>query len=113
MENLFSYGTLQSEKVQIEVFGRIVKGETDSLIGYKKEKIKIQVDSVVHLSGVEEHVIISYSGKSSDVIEGMVFFITSDELAKADEYETDDYKRIKVQLKSGKEAWVYVKDMHE
>ena len=35
MENLFSYGTLQYRKVQIETFGRILNGTNDILIGYK------------------------------------------------------------------------------
>ena len=82
--------------------------EPDALVGYKKGKIKIKVESVVNLSGEEEHVIISYSGNDSDVIEGTVLSITEDELERADEYETDDYKRIRVTLRSGKQAWVYV-----
>jgi len=35
--------------------------------------------------------------------------ITKSELKKIDKYETDVYKRIKVILKNGKEAWVYIK----
>jgi hypothetical protein len=109
MENLFSYGTLQMEKVQLELFGRKLQGYSDVLLGYKKERIRIKVDSVVHLSGIEEHVIISYTGNSSDVIEGFVLLVTPGELQIADEYETKDYKRIEVTLKSGTTAWVYIK----
>ena len=110
MEKLFSYGTLQMEKVQLELFGRTLQGYPDTLIGYKKEKIRIKVDSVVNLSGVEEHDIISYTGDYSDLIEGSVLLITPDELETADGYETEDYKRIEVTLKSGKTAWVYIKN---
>ena len=39
--------------------------EPDALVGYKKGKIKIRVESVVNLSGEEEHVITSYSGNDS------------------------------------------------
>ena len=38
----------------------------------------------------------------------MVFELTPQELAAADGYETDAYKRVKVKLCSGTEAWVYV-----
>jgi gamma-glutamylcyclotransferase (GGCT)/AIG2-like uncharacterized protein YtfP len=110
MENLFSYGTLQLEQVQLELFRRTLKTEPDALVGYKKEKIKIKVESVVNLSGEEEHVIISYTGNDSDVIEGAVLSVTEDELEHADDYETNDYKRINVILQSGKSAWVYVKN---
>ena len=42
MENLFSYGTLQYRKVQIETFGRILNGTNDILIGYKLKELKIK-----------------------------------------------------------------------
>ena len=38
----------------------------------------------------------------------MVFEITDDELARADEYEVREYSRITVELASGRQAWVYV-----
>lgn len=110
MENLFSYGTLQLPRVQLELFGRTLTMEADALIGFKKEKIKIKVESVVNLSGEEEHVIISYSGSVADIIEGAVLSVTPSELERTDEYETDDYKRISVMLRSGRSSWVYVKN---
>ena len=106
MEHLFSYGTLQSEKVQLEIFGRTLQGYPDVVRGYKKETIKISVN----LSGIEDHVIISYTGNDSDIVEGIVLLLTADELLHADVYETEDYKRVKVTLQSGKRAWVYVKN---
>ena len=39
---------------------------------------------------------------------GMVFAISEAELAAADEYEVDDYRRISVRLRSAAAAWVYV-----
>ena len=110
MENLFSYGTLQLAQVQQEVFGRTMQMNPDALVGYKKEKIKIRVESVINLSGEEEHVIISYSGNDSDIIEGVVLSVAEEELKHADEYETDDYTRVTVRLLSGKSSWVYVKN---
>ena len=105
MENLFSYGTLQSEKIQLDLFGRMLQGQPDRLSGYKKELIKIKVNP-----GIEEHVTIIYTGDGSDGIEGTIFSLTKDELRKADEYETKAYKRIKALLRSGLSAWVYVKN---
>lgn len=113
MENLFSYGTLQLEQVQLELFGRTIFTQADVLMGYKKEMIKIKVESVVKLSGEEEHVVIIYTGRNSDVIEGVILSVTQDELLRADEYETNDYKRVEVTLQSGKSAWVYVKNDKE
>lgn len=110
MENLFSYGTLQLVQVQQEVFGRNMQMHPDILVGYKKEKIKIRIEPVVGLSGEEEHVIISYSGNDLDIVDGVVFSVTEEELKHADEYETDDYKRVAVTLRSGKSSWAYVKN---
>ena len=106
MENLFSYGTLQSEQVQLAVFGRRLHGEPDALAGFKKESIKIKPG----FENVEEHVAISYTGNGDDLIEGAALSVTLADLQIADDYETKAYKRIMVQLRSGKIAWTYVKN---
>jgi predicted SnoaL-like aldol condensation-catalyzing enzyme len=41
-------------------------------------------------------------------VAGFVFDISPEELAHADAYEVDSYKRTNVQLRSGKKAWVYI-----
>ena len=41
-------------------------------------------------------------------VDGMALAISEAELAAADEYEVDDYRRIAVPLRSGATAWVYV-----
>lgn len=41
MPLLFSYGTLQLEQVQLETFGRLLKGEKDVLSGYKITMLEI------------------------------------------------------------------------
>lgn len=109
MEYLFSYGTLQLEKVQLETFGRILQGRKDLLTGFKQTMLKIEDEAVVAASGLTEHPILSQTGNHQDQIEGTVFTITHEELLQADEYEVDDYKRINVTLHSGIDAWVYVK----
>ena len=47
------------------------------------------------------------SKDNSDEIEGTVFEITTEEMLQADKYEPDNYKRTKVVLQSGKDAWIY------
>lgn len=37
-----------------------------------------------------------------------MFTVSAAELAAADEYEVDDYTRVAVPLRSGRQAWVYV-----
>ncbi len=110
-ENLFSYGTLQSEAVQLNTFGRILEGHPDVLIGYKLTLLKIEDEAVIALSEMTHHKNIMYTGSRSDEISGMVFIITENELKQADKYEeASDYKRIRVELKSGKTTWVFIAD---
>jgi gamma-glutamylcyclotransferase (GGCT)/AIG2-like uncharacterized protein YtfP len=52
---------------------------------------------------------VSASADPADEVAGKVFFISAEELAAADSYEVSDYKRIEVGLKSGAQAWVYVR----
>ena len=106
-EFLFSYGTLQKEKVQVELFGRLLKGTKDALKGYKLSTIEIKDESVLSKSGQRYHLIAILSRDNADMIEGMVLEISEEELLIADKYETKDYKRVNVMLESGKEAWIY------
>ena len=108
MENLFSYGTLQKESVQLTTFHRVLKGEPDLIVGYKLSMIEITDPGALATSGESHHPILRYTGKVSDMVRGTVFKITSKELEQADEYEVSDYKRVAVPLRSGGKAWVYV-----
>jgi gamma-glutamylcyclotransferase (GGCT)/AIG2-like uncharacterized protein YtfP len=108
MQNLFSYGTLQHPEVQKDLFRRILQGSPDRLRGYRTETIEILDESFHSKSEQESYLIAVPSDDESDTIEGTVFEISNDELFIADRYESDDYKRIMVQLDSGKKAWVYV-----
>jgi len=107
-EKLFSYGTLRYESVQLATFGRKLAGCSDSLSGYELTMVKITDKNVIEASGEAEHPIITFTGNASNIINGFVFDITTEELVLADSYEVADYKRICVKLVSGIKAWVYV-----
>ena len=107
-ELLFSYGTLQLEPVQIATFGRQLAGSTDSLPGFELVALKIEDPAVVALSGKSHHPMAKYTGRASDVVSGVVFAVTPDELANADSYEVAAVKRVSVVLQSGVRAWAYV-----
>ena len=107
-ELLFSYGTLQLEPVQIATFGRQLAGTPDSLPGFELASLKIEDPAVVALSGKSHHPMAKYTGRASDVVSGVVFAVTPDELANADSYEVAAVKRVSVVLQSGVRAWAYV-----
>lgn len=51
---------------------------------------------------------VRFTGNASDFVEGIVFTVTREELERADKYEPHDYERVRVQLESRLNAWVYL-----
>lgn len=107
-ENLFSYGTLQNEAVQLAAFGRKLEGKPDALIGYTVELIATNDKEFEIKSGATQHRNLRYTGSASDVVKGTVFQLTKKELEQADTYEPWDYQRVQIQLTSGATTWVYL-----
>lgn len=107
-EKLFTYGTLQQEAVQLDVFGRWLEGHADALPGYTLKMIEIQDQDFVVKSGSAIHRNLQFTGNASDFVAGTVYFVAPKELEQADAYEPDGYKRVLVELRSGAQAWVYL-----
>ena len=96
MENLFVYGTLQDPHIQQMIFGRLVEGQPDVLINFSKFQVQL---------GGQFYPMIAPTTDSR--VEGWLLRVTPEELQRADVYETEDYQRVRVQLSSGIQAWVY------
>lgn len=107
-EHLFSYGTLQLEEVQLATFNRKLDGTADALPGYRLVMITITDEDFVKTSGTANHRNLQFTGNPADVIEGTALKLTIAELQQADAYEPEGYKRTRVKLKSGLDAWVFV-----
>ena len=107
-ENLFTYGTLQLEEVQLDTFGRKLEGRPDVLPGYRLVTIRIEDADFVVKSGTADHRNLKFTGNASDFVEGTVFSVTREELEKSDSYEPEGYERVPVQLQSGTNAWIYL-----
>jgi gamma-glutamylcyclotransferase (GGCT)/AIG2-like uncharacterized protein YtfP len=107
-QHLFSYGTLQNEAVQQAHFGRKLNGHVDSIAGYELSMVTMQDADIIALSGEEAHPIIRFTGNHEQQVFGYVFAVSEQDLQQADDYETDDYKRVQVTLNSGLAAWVYI-----
>ena len=108
MEYLFSYGTLQRNDVQLRLFGRQLAGEKDVLPGY--ETAVIEINDAAFLAKGEAKDQLTATASNGASIEGTVFELTEAELLQADSYEPEGYSRIRVELVSGKEAWLYTTD---
>ena len=107
MDYLFSYGTLQKTKVQIDLFDRTLQASPDFLKRFKIAPIEIRDEAFLSTGEQKDQRIAISSGNESDIIQGTVFEMTEQELLLADSYEPKDYKRIRVRLESGREAWIY------
>jgi gamma-glutamylcyclotransferase (GGCT)/AIG2-like uncharacterized protein YtfP len=107
-ENLFSYGTLQKDSVQLELFGRLLTGAKDILESYKISSVEITDEAFLAKGEEKFQQTLIASNDAADVIEGTVFEISEEELRAADAYEPDNYKRVKITLLSGKAAWIYL-----
>lgn len=107
-EHLFSYGTLQKEKVQLELFGRVLNGSPDILRSYKVVTIEIGDESFLSRGEERYQQTLIDTNDDNDTVAGMVLEITEEELLLADHYEPASYKRIYVVLESGKKAWIYL-----
>jgi hypothetical protein len=107
---LFPYGTLQDKDIQIANFGRALTGREDALPGYVCRMVPLVDPRVVALSGESQYANVEPSSNPGDAVSGTVFKITEQELATTDKYEEDaDYRRIWVTLRSGDQAWVYLR----
>jgi gamma-glutamylcyclotransferase (GGCT)/AIG2-like uncharacterized protein YtfP len=98
-ELLFVYGTLKDPTVQQKTVGRKLVGEPDILENHTTQQI-IQ-DGNIYLILVESE---------GENVSGLVLEISSADFPALDEYEGDEYKRVKVQLRSGKSVWAYKKN---
>ena len=107
-ELLFSYGTLRQPEVQRATFGRELDGRPDAIVGYDLDYVTITDPHVIATSGSDRHPILRQTDRPGAAVEGTVFAISQADLAAADEYEVDDYRRVAVPLRSGERAWVYV-----
>jgi gamma-glutamylcyclotransferase (GGCT)/AIG2-like uncharacterized protein YtfP len=105
---LFSYGTLRQREVQLATFGRELEGYVDAIIGYALDYVTITDPHVIATSGSDRHPILRPTDRPDAHVDGTVFSISDAELAAADEYEVDDYRRSSVPLRSGPRGWVYV-----
>lgn len=103
MEHLFSYGTLQSKEIQMQVFNKLLTGTNDQLLGYKLKDLKIEEEF-----GMADYFVAIPSENHEDFVKGKVFKVTNADLAKADQFESNAYKRIQIKLKSGTIAWIYI-----
>lgn len=103
---LFSYGTLRLPVVQLALFGRLIEGREDTILGWRSKMIEITDPDVIAKSGTRWHPLVEPSDDPDEAVEVMFFAVSEDDLTKADAYEVD-YSRLELRLRSGDRAYFY------
>jgi gamma-glutamylcyclotransferase (GGCT)/AIG2-like uncharacterized protein YtfP len=88
MKNIFTYGTLMSRDVWNKIISGNYKSEKGILAGYERKKI---------INKSYPGLIESPDEKTSGII---YFDVDEDDLKKLDSFEGDEYKKIKVKVKT-------------
>ena len=110
MVHLFSYGTLQQDSVQRSSFGRLLKGHADATARLEARDDRDYRSRSAGQKRLALSSRLSCPAPPSDEVEGMVVRRSPrTNSPSADRYEVADYKRVAARLKSGIEAWVYVR----
>lgn len=111
MPLIFSYGSLQDEAVQRSVYGRLLRGEPDSLVGWVRTLIEVPKSHKAASLGTTHYANVEPSPQTSSRVPGMVLELTDSELEASDGYEREaEYVRVLITLASGRSAWVYVSE---
>lgn len=106
---LFSYGTLRQKNVQLATFGRELEGREDALVGFVSNMIAISDPEVVATSGKTHHPIVASHRQSGrrGCRHGFPDHGPRSLPLRIPRGLTDE--RVAVRLKSGREAFVYVR----
>lgn len=89
------------------MFGAEVAGELDAVIAHRLGEVTIDDPHVIEVSGSSVHPALISDDTPGAEIAGTVFSLCDEQLAAADAYEVDAYRRVEVPLRSGRTAWVY------
>jgi Gamma-glutamyl cyclotransferase, AIG2-like len=109
MPLLFAYGILQQEEVQRSIFGRLLRGARDELVGFEPSSVPIEDPRVVGASGRTPQASVRFTGQGESRVGGTRVEVTDAELAAADRSEAPaGFGRVRVTLASEAPAWVYV-----
>jgi len=91
----------------MSLFGRLLEGEPDELVGFEESLFEIEDPDFVTTSGKARHAIVKFNGRNDSRVSGTALDVSEAELAITDDYEPAGYKRVSTMLASGKQAWVY------
>ncbi|MFS0866918.1 gamma-glutamylcyclotransferase family protein [Microbacterium sp. 179-B 1A2 NHS] len=108
LERLFVYGALRQRDLQLDTFGRIVESEPGILPGYTASVQGIADGRFTDAGGPVVQPVLRRTGDPLDKVPGEVLRLELIELEAADEVQMATFRRTRVRLSDGKDAWVYL-----
>ena len=99
MERVFVYGTLRDKKLRQELSGREIPSLKARIKGFDLSSIS---------DGEHTYPILIKNDSSENIIDGEIIELSKTELLSFDKYEGALYRRVKILLESGQQAWVYI-----
>lgn len=95
---VFAYGTLLDDRIREDVLRYKTSIFHAQLRGFRK--------GTVTLNNIKYPIIVKDS-VTNEIIEGAYFEVSEKDLTLIDNYESDNYARVKVKLENSIEAWTY------
>jgi gamma-glutamylcyclotransferase (GGCT)/AIG2-like uncharacterized protein YtfP len=99
MTKLFVYGTLQQPEVQLELLGRFIDGEVDSIENYIVVRDYVDPEDGIAYPRIKQY--------ENGCTFGKILDVSDDELEILDKYETDMYQKKVIITKSQKKVLIY------
>jgi gamma-glutamylcyclotransferase (GGCT)/AIG2-like uncharacterized protein YtfP len=99
MTKLFVYGTLQQPEVQLELLGRVIDGEIDSIEDYIVVRDYIDPEDGIAYPRIKPY--------KKGCTFGKILHVSDSDLEILDKYETDMYQRKFIITKSQKKVLIY------
>lgn len=107
---LFSYDILNSQDIQLQIYGRRLDGMDDTLSGYTLKDSNLNGSKVKdnRTRTLSQHAIKTKDPK--DKVKGMLYEITGEELVQTDRHILKNYHRVLETTDSGAEVWLYMEN---
>ncbi|HCJ47985.1 MAG TPA: UDP-N-acetylmuramate--alanine ligase [Microbacterium sp.] len=107
-ELLFVYGALRRPDLQLDTFGRRAAATPALLAGYRADVVGIADERFGDHEGAIVQTVLRSTGDARDKVVGEVLHLSLFELEAADEVQLATFRRTRVRLSDGKDAWVYL-----
>lgn len=103
-----AYGSLLLPRTQLRVFGRLMVGAPDQLVGYGLRWLACDDATFIRDTGLTGYPAAMEMSGAEQAFVGQRLILKARDWPRADQYEGAEYRRVCRRLASGQQAWVYL-----